>query len=123
MAAEANYGGRVTDKWDSRLIKSLLKKFYTPDIFKADYTFSPSGLYKVCPEMPLENYKCFIDETLPLNDRAEIFGLHENAELTSAIKDTNKLLESILNLLPRTSSSASESNESKILKTSKMIAD
>ena len=76
MAAEANYGGRVTDSWDRRLIDSILRKFYTPDIFKAGYTFSPSGLYKVAPEMPLENYKVFIDENLPLNDRAEIFGLH-----------------------------------------------
>ena len=73
--------------------------------------------------MPLENYKSFIEDNLPLNDRAEVFGLHENAELTSAIKDTNTLLESILNLLPRTNSGASESNEFKILKTSQMIAD
>ena len=55
--------------------------------------------------MSLENYKNYIDENLPLNDRAEVFGLHENAELTSAIKDTNTLLDSVLNLLPRTSSS------------------
>ena len=38
--------------------------------------------------MPLESYIDYIEENLPLNDRAEVFGLHENAELTSAIKDT-----------------------------------
>ena len=29
MAAEANYGGRVTDPMDRRLIKIILKKFYS----------------------------------------------------------------------------------------------
>lgn len=32
MVAEANYGGRVTDPKDRRLIKILLKNFYTEDI-------------------------------------------------------------------------------------------
>lgn len=30
MAAEANYGGRVTDPMDRRLIKIILKTFYNP---------------------------------------------------------------------------------------------
>ena len=67
-------------------------------MFKLNYIFSSSGLYKVAPEMLLENYKNYIDENLPLNDRADVFGLHENAKLTSAIKDTNTLLVSVLNL-------------------------
>lgn len=29
MAAEANYGGRVTDPMDRRLIKIILKTFYS----------------------------------------------------------------------------------------------
>jgi dynein heavy chain len=29
MAAEANYGGRVTDPLDRRLIKIILKRFYS----------------------------------------------------------------------------------------------
>jgi dynein heavy chain len=32
MVAEANYGGRVTDPKDRRLIKILLKQFYTNNI-------------------------------------------------------------------------------------------
>lgn len=37
MVAEANYGGRVTDPKDRRLIKILLKNFYTDDILQPDY--------------------------------------------------------------------------------------
>lgn len=37
MVAEANYGGRVTDPKDRRLIKILLKNFYTNDILSPNY--------------------------------------------------------------------------------------
>lgn len=47
MAAEANYGGRVTDPMDRRLIKILLKKFYSPDIVKDGFTMTADGVYKI----------------------------------------------------------------------------
>lgn len=37
MVASANYGGRVTDKWDRRAIKTILTDFYTPDILDDTY--------------------------------------------------------------------------------------
>ena len=45
LGAEINYGGRVTDDKDVRLIKTILQKYITPDIFKSDYKFSKSGIY------------------------------------------------------------------------------
>ena len=39
-AAEANYGGRVTDVHDRRCINFLLSDFYCPEILKNDYKFS-----------------------------------------------------------------------------------
>ena len=45
MVAEANYGGRVTDDKDRRLISVILKNFYTPKALDNDYKFSPSGNY------------------------------------------------------------------------------
>ncbi len=45
LGAEINYGGRVTDDKDVRLIKTILKKYITDDVFKSDYKFSKSGLY------------------------------------------------------------------------------
>jgi len=47
--AEANYGGRVTDPMDRRLIKVLLTIYITDDIFKDDYKFSESGKYHAPP--------------------------------------------------------------------------
>ncbi len=45
LGSEINYGGRVTDDKDVRLIKTILTKYITPDVFKTDYKFSKSGLY------------------------------------------------------------------------------
>ena len=46
LGSEVNYGGRVTDDKDIRLIKSILERFINPDILEVGYAFSDSGLYK-----------------------------------------------------------------------------
>ena len=45
MAAEANYGGRVTDPSDRKLISVILNDFYNDKIFVNNYKLSPSGIY------------------------------------------------------------------------------
>ncbi len=47
MAAEANYGGRVTDPMDRRLIKIILKRFYSEDIIKDNFKLTKDGVYKI----------------------------------------------------------------------------
>ena len=47
-----------------------------------------------------ERYKEYIMK-LPLNDKPELFGLHDNADISSAINETNNVCDLILNLLPR----------------------
>ncbi len=60
MVAEANYGGRVTDDKDRRLISVILLNFYNPEAIKDDYKYSPSGNYFAPPEGDLDHYKAFI---------------------------------------------------------------
>lgn len=110
MVAEANYGGRVTDPKDRRLISIILKGFYTPAILKDEYRFSPSGVYFCPPEGSLDDYKEYI-KNLPLNDATEVFGLHDNAEITSAIIETNFVCGTVLSLLPRSAGAAGLSPE------------
>jgi len=81
LVAEVNYGGRVTDDKDVRLIKSLLKKYFCPDILQDNYKLSNLDIYFAPPECSLNDAKNYI-EGLPLEDDPEIFGLHSNANIT-----------------------------------------
>jgi dynein heavy chain len=92
MVAEANYGGRVTDPNDRVTIMLVLEDFYGPQMLEKNHKLSPSGTYFVPTVDELDTYTDFIKEHLPINDLTEIFGLHENAEITSAIDRTNTLL-------------------------------
>ena len=100
MAGELNYGGRVTDDKDRRLCACILQGFYSPAILDDEYRFSPSGQYYAPPEGDVESYRAYIRE-LPLNDPPEVFGLHANADITCARKETTELLTTVLSLQPR----------------------
>ena len=41
---QITYGGRVTDSWDQRCLRTILKVFFSGQILQQGYTFSPSGL-------------------------------------------------------------------------------
>ena len=55
------------------------------------------------------DYIAFIEKELPKEDRTEIFGMHDNAEITSAINFTNELLADALTQQPRAIASAGKS--------------
>ena len=48
LAADCNYGGRVFDSFDRRLLKNLLKRRFNVDLCREQtYQLSESGMYKV----------------------------------------------------------------------------
>jgi dynein heavy chain len=99
MVAEANYGGRVTDPQDRRCIKMMLSDFYNNDmITEENHKLSPSGKYFVPSDGNKADYLQFIEEELPLNDLTEVFGMHDNAEITSAIGVTREMLATALTM-------------------------
>lgn len=46
LGAEINYGGRVTDDKDVRLIKTILKNYINGDVMRDGCKFSKSGIYQ-----------------------------------------------------------------------------
>lgn len=61
LTGECNYGGRVTDDWDRRLLMTILADFYNKDIIKKPrYPLSPSGEYYAPPKSNYEDYIGFI---------------------------------------------------------------
>jgi len=102
LTAECNYGGRCTDDKDRRCLANILDDFYRPEVQGEDYKFSPSGVYYAPKEGNLQSYKDYI-ETLPMSEGPEVFGLHDNANISCALSETNALLLTALSLQPRSS--------------------
>lgn len=81
VTGHINYGGRVTDDWDRVCILAILKQYYCEDILVEGYKFSNSGTYFAPADGPLKSYWEYID-AFPLIDKPEIFGMHQNADIT-----------------------------------------
>ncbi|KAK1801742.1 hypothetical protein P4O66_022373 [Electrophorus voltai] len=96
LTGECNYGGRVTDDWDRRLLLTILTDFYNQDIIENPrYTFSPSGKYYAPPKSTYEDYVEFI-RNLPSSQHPEVFGMHENVDISKDLQQTRLLFDSLL---------------------------
>mmetsp|Transcript_9792 Transcript_9792/g.9576 ORF Transcript_9792/g.9576 Transcript_9792/m.9576 type:complete len:228 (+) Transcript_9792:263-946(+) len=102
LIAEVNYGGRVTDDKDIRLIKALLKKYFCSEIINDNYKLSKLDAYYAPPEGPLHDVVLYINK-LPGDDDPEVFGLHSNANIAFELKTVKEFLETILLIQPRIS--------------------
>jgi len=110
LASEINYGGRVTDDKDRRLIGTLLQTFVNERVPEDGYAFSSSGVYRTTDAREVRDYLGYIAE-LPLTPNPDIFGLSENADITCDQNETFSLLDTVLSLQPRTSGGAGASRE------------
>ncbi|KAF7662821.1 hypothetical protein LDENG_00225550 [Lucifuga dentata] len=96
LTGECNYGGRVTDDWDRRLLMTMLADFYNTDVIeKPQYAFSPSGEYCAPPKSIYEEYIEFIKE-LPFSQHPEVYGMHENVDISKDLQQTKLLFDSLL---------------------------
>jgi len=100
VTGHINYGGRVTDDNDRRCLLSVLEKYCGPDCLKDNYKYTPSGLYFAPPDGKVDVYRDYV-ENLPINDGPEIFGLHDNANITFQAADSERVVETILGIQPR----------------------
>jgi len=98
-----NYGGRVTDDKDRICLLAILEQYVTPKILEPDYVFSTSGTYKCPPDADtasVEGFRDFVAK-FPLSEQPEVFGMHENANITFTSQEAEKLLGVVLSIQPR----------------------
>ncbi|XP_022110107.1 dynein heavy chain 1, axonemal-like isoform X1 [Acanthaster planci] len=122
-AGHINYGGRVTDDRDRRCLMNILNDFYNKVVLEEEHSYSVSGIYRQIPTaMDHNGYMSYI-KSLPINDTPEIFGLHDNANITFAQNETFSTLSCILLLQPKTATGAGRSREEVIEETAKSILE
>ncbi|XP_037539995.1 dynein heavy chain 12, axonemal [Nematolebias whitei] len=96
LTGECNYGGRVTDDWDRRLLLTILADFYNKGIIETpSYRLSPSGEYLIPPKSSYKDYIIFI-KNLPFSQHPEVFGMHENVDISKDLQQTKLLFDSLL---------------------------
>ena len=92
-------------------------------IDEPNHKLSPSGTYYVPDDMGRTEYIDFIADKIPLNDLTEVFGLHDNADITSAINQTDSILGTALSLQPRATSSSGKTQDEVLAETCQGIIE
>jgi len=97
LIGEANYGGRVTDEIDRRVIKAYLAQFFCEDVLASDeYSLTAGSLGKVyhipLNATQLKSHREFVNG-LPLSDQADAFGQHPNADISYLIAESQAILD------------------------------
>lgn len=115
LIAQANYGGRVTDDWDRRLMLVYITQFFAEDVLQVDNApLSESEYYFVPDDGDLSSYTEYIKQ-LPLDDPPAAFGQHANAQIASQIDDGRELLATILSLQTLDVADGARGNDDKVL--------
>ncbi|CAJ1435587.1 unnamed protein product [Effrenium voratum] len=103
IIAEVNYGGRVTDDKDVRLISAFLKRYFNEGVLQDGYKLSPLNAYTCPDEGSLEEVREHVRK-LPMDEDPQVFGLHPNAQITAQTEEARKFLDIILSVQPRIAS-------------------
>lgn len=96
LAGECNYGGRVTEAQDRRLLMTLLLDYYNPEVLKPGYSLCPEHPdFTVLPASSWEESLEMIRQT-PMVTPPGIYGFHANANLTREQNETYAMMENLL---------------------------
>ncbi|XP_018911445.2 dynein axonemal heavy chain 5 [Bemisia tabaci] len=98
MLGEVQYGGRVTDDFDKRLLVTFTHVWFCDVLLRPGFEFYKG--YKVPITRNLQGYIDYISG-LPPTDTPEVFGLHSNADITYQINTAKGILDTILSVQPK----------------------
>ncbi|XP_061778474.1 dynein axonemal heavy chain 5-like [Nerophis ophidion] len=122
MLGEVQYGGRVTDDLDKRLLNTFTRVWFGENTFSDEFCFYRG--YSIPAKAKTVQDVLQHVEALPLVDTPEVFGLHPNADITYQNKLANEALSTIINIQPKdTGGGSGETRESSVLRLANEMLD
>ena len=118
LIAQCNYGGRVTEQHDRRLLDVYaLQTFNEHTLSQHRFPLSSLDAYFIPDEaVSLDAFRAFVASLPPAAlDPPEAFGQHANADISSQMEETKTLLSSVLALQPRQLVEGGRSREEAVL--------
>ncbi|KNC97489.1 uncharacterized protein SPPG_07404 [Spizellomyces punctatus DAOM BR117] len=114
LIAEANYGGRITDDWDRRVLRSYINTLFSDEAIQTpQFRVSSLPNYYIPESTDLPGFRDYV-ASLPAFDKPEVFGQHPNADIASQIRESGNMLQSLLSLQPQVTTGAGASREDKV---------
>ena len=119
MVSSIQYGGKITDDLDRRLFDVYASKWICSDIEKDSFMFNPSIMigqidnnfvYKVPLQYDHEAYARYCS-SFPEVDSPEVSGLHPNADLTFRVKESQKMMKTLIATTSSTDSGGGASSK------------
>merc|ERR1712228_924219 len=110
----------VTDNTDRRTSKIILDDFICPDILTEKYKFSESGKYYSIKPCNKDGYIEYI-KSFDLVPHPEVFGFHDNADITFATEESNHMMGIVCSILPRTSGGSGKTKDEIVQETAMNI--
>ncbi|KAK6616888.1 Dynein heavy chain 8, axonemal [Polyplax serrata] len=101
MLGEVQYGGRVTDDYDKRLLNTFAKVWFSEAMFGDNFVFYKN--YPIVRFKYLQQYLDYIDDMSQV-DPPQVYGLHSNANITYLSNTARTMLDTILQIQPKESS-------------------
>jgi len=114
LTGECNYGGRVTEKQDRRLLMTLLADYYSPAALNDDYTLCVEHPEYVIP--PVGTHEATLEAIgkMSMVVPPGVYGFHENANLTREQNETYSLMENLLLTVGQAAGGGGSSSEDTI---------
>lgn len=93
IIGECFYGGRMSDVYDKRLLKTILNDIFNDGILMGPpYKFTSIDAYALPLRFEHRLILKFIEESIPEQVNCDVYGLHENSDFILKLKMSNDFL-------------------------------
>lgn len=103
MVCEVQYGGKITDDLDRMMFNTYGNLWVREDVFQPGYCFNNTVTdfnYHIPEATEHAKFMEYIG-SMPSQDNPPIFGLHPNADLTFRMKQSQEMINTLLDIQPK----------------------